>query len=160
MCLDNLQTSNRSNLNALEGRTGFEFVRGDIIGELPVTIRDRAHRFKQIYNCACAVMPPHYQVHPQHMIITGMVTTSPRLQLASRAGAPFLLASTSETHGDPEMHPRREDYRGWVSCTGPRACQDEDKRAAEALACDLCRTARAEVHVARIFNTDEPDAGG
>lgn len=156
VCLDNLQTSNKSNLDGLESRPGFEFVRGDIVDELPATIRGRAHRFKQIYNLACAASPPQYQVDPEHTMLTNVVGTDRLLRLASEAGARFLLTSTSEVYGDPEMHPQREDYRGWVSCTGPRACYDEGKRAAEALTYDFCRTGRAEVRVARIFNTYGP----
>ena len=59
-------------------------------------------------------------------------------------------------YGDPEVHPQTEDYRGWVSCTGPRACYDEGKRAAETLAFDFLRAHRADVRVARIFNTYGP----
>ncbi|RSV40710.1 SDR family NAD-dependent epimerase/dehydratase [Sphingomonas sp. ABOLE] len=156
VCLDNLQTSNLSNLRGLEGRRGFEFVRGDVVDELPATILERAHRFKQIYNLACAASPPQYQVDPEHTMLTNVVGTDRLLRLASEAGARFLLTSTSEVYGDPEMHPQREDYRGWVSCTGPRACYDEGKRAAEALTYDFCRSGRAEVRVARIFNTYGP----
>lgn len=156
VCLDNLQTANRSNLDALEGRAGFEFIRGDIVDELPASIRDRAHRLKQIYNLACAASPPQYQVDPEHTMLTNVVGTDRLLRLAAAGGARFLLTSTSEVYGDPEMHPQREEYRGWVSCTGPRACYDEGKRAAEALTYDFCRTGRAEVRVARIFNTYGP----
>lgn len=156
VCLDNLQTSNLSNLHALEGRPGFEFVRGDIVEALPASILARAHRFKQVYNLACAASPPQYQVDPEHTMLTNVVGTDRLLRLASEAGARFLLTSTSEVYGDPEMHPQRESYRGWVSCTGPRACYDEGKRAAEALTYDFCRTGRAEVRVARIFNTYGP----
>jgi UDP-glucuronate decarboxylase len=68
----------------------------------------------------------------------------------------MLLTSTSEVYGDPEVHPQTEEYRGWVSCTGPRACYDEGKRAAETLAFDFLRAHRADVRVARIFNTYGP----
>nr|WP_206364564.1 UDP-glucuronic acid decarboxylase family protein [Sphingomonas pokkalii] len=156
VCLDSLQTSNLSNLCALEDRPGFEFVRGDIVDALPASILERAHRFKQIYNLACAASPPQYQVDPEHTMLTNVVGTDRLLRLASAAGARFLLTSTSEVYGDPEAHPQREEYRGWVSCTGPRACYDEGKRAAEALTYDFCRTGRTEVRVARIFNTYGP----
>jgi UDP-glucuronate decarboxylase len=78
------------------------------------------------------------------------------LHLAEDTGARLLLTSTSEVYGDPEVHPQSEDYRGWVSCTGPRACYDEGKRAAETLAFDYLRTGRSDVRVARIFNTYGP----
>lgn len=156
VCIDNLQTSNRTNLNALQERPGFEFVQADIVDPLPASILARSHRFKQIYNCACAASPPQYQVDPEHTMLTNVVGTDRLLRLAAEAGARFLLTSTSEVYGDPEVHPQREEYRGWVNCTGPRACYDEGKRAAEALTFDFCRTGRAEVRVARIFNTYGP----
>jgi UDP-glucuronate decarboxylase len=85
-----------------------------------------------------------------------VVGTSNLLRLAEETGARLLLTSTSEVYGDPEVHPQTEDYRGWVSCTGPRACYDEGKRAAETLAFDFLRLHRADVRVARIFNTYGP----
>jgi UDP-glucuronate decarboxylase len=85
-----------------------------------------------------------------------VVGTRNLLRLAEETGARLLLSSTSEVYGDPEVHPQREDYRGWVSCTGPRACYDEGKRAAETLAFDFLRAHRADVRVARIFNTYGP----
>jgi UDP-glucuronate decarboxylase len=78
------------------------------------------------------------------------------LGLAKRLGIPILQASTSEIYGDPDVHPQPEDYRGLVSVSGPRACYDEGKRAAETLCADYARAGRAAVRVARIFNTYGP----
>ena len=78
------------------------------------------------------------------------------LQLAEKTGARLLLTSTSEVYGDPEVHPQPETYRGNVNPIGPRACYDEGKRAAETLVFDYDRAGRAEVRVARIFNTYGP----
>jgi UDP-glucuronate decarboxylase len=89
-------------------------------------------------------------------MLTNVLGTRNLLRLAEETGARLLLTSTSEVYGDPEMHPQSEDYRGCVSCTGPRACYDEGKRAAETLAFDFLRTRRADVRVARIFNTYGP----
>ena len=89
-------------------------------------------------------------------MLTCVVGTSNLLRLAEQAGGRFLLTSTSEVYGDPEVHPQQEAYRGSVNCTGPRACYDEGKRAAEALTFDFGRMRRAEVRVARIFNTYGP----
>jgi UDP-glucuronate decarboxylase len=86
-------------------------------------------------------------------MLTNVLGTRNLLRLAEVHGARLLLTSTSEVYGDPEMHPQPESYRGWVSCTGPRACYDEGKRAAETLAFDYQRMGRADVRVARIFNT-------
>ncbi|WP_313931886.1 bifunctional glycosyltransferase/UDP-glucuronate decarboxylase [Sphingomonas sp. BAUL-RG-20F-R05-02] len=156
VCLDNLQTSRESNLRALIDHPRFEFVEGDIVNPLPASITAGAARIKRIYNLACAASPPQYQLDPEHTMLTNVTGTNHLLRLAETAGARFLLTSTSEVYGDPEMHPQREDYRGFVSCTGPRACYDEGKRAAEAMTFDFQRMQRAEVRVARIFNTYGP----
>jgi UDP-glucuronate decarboxylase len=156
LCLDNLQTARPSNLRLLEGRRGFRFVEADIVNPLPDAVTEVAHRITRIYNLACAASPPQYQADPEHTMLTNVVGTNHLLRLAERVGARVLLTSTSEVYGDPEMHPQREDYRGSVNCTGPRACYDEGKRAAEALAFDYVRMHRAEVRVARIFNTYGP----
>ncbi|WP_267393602.1 MULTISPECIES: UDP-glucuronic acid decarboxylase family protein [unclassified Sphingomonas] len=157
VCLDNLQTARPSNLRSLEDHPHFEFVEADVVNPLPAAVTDRASRFTRVYNLACAASPPQYQADPEHTMLTNVVGTSHLLRLAETAGARFLLTSTSEVYGDPEVHPQQEGYRGWVNCTGPRACYDEGKRAAEALAFDFARMGRAEVRVARIFNTYGPN---
>jgi nucleoside-diphosphate-sugar epimerase/spore maturation protein CgeB len=156
VCLDNLQTARPSNLRLLENHPNFEFIEADIVNPLPREILYRTGRFERVYNLACAASPPQYQADPEHTMLTCVVGTDNLLRLAEAAGARFLLTSTSEVYGDPEVHPQREDYRGWVSCTGPRACYDEGKRAAEAMAFDFARMKRADVRVARIFNTYGP----
>jgi len=89
-------------------------------------------------------------------MLTNVVGTRNLLRVAERHKARFLLTSTSEVYGDPEVHPQPESYRGWTSCTGPRACYDEGKRAAETLTFDFQRHGRADVRVARLFNTYGP----
>ena len=156
VCLDNLQTSRPANLASLENHSRFEFVEADVVDALPAAIIDRAERFKRVYNLACAASPPQYQADPEHTMLSCVVGTDRLLRLAEQAGGRFLLTSTSEVYGDPEVHPQSEEYRGSVSCTGPRACYDEGKRAAEAMTFDFARMRRAEVRVARIFNTYGP----
>ncbi|WP_022681697.1 UDP-glucuronic acid decarboxylase family protein [Sphingobium bisphenolivorans] len=156
LCLDNMLTARPGNLRALTNHPGFSFVRADITDPLPDEVVEQADRIERIYNLACAASPPHYQSDPEHTMLTNVVGTDRLLRLAEQSGARFLLTSTSEVYGDPEQHPQREDYRGWVNCTGPRACYDEGKRAAEAMAFDFGRLQRAEVRVARIFNTYGP----
>lgn len=157
VCLDNLQTSRRSNLLALRRYENFEFVQADITAPLPSSIVSRTRRFHRIYNLACAASPPQYQADPEHTMLTSVIGSDRLLRLAEASRARFLLTSTSEVYGDPEAHPQREDYRGNVSCIGPRACYDEGKRAAEALTFDFARCGRADVRVARIFNTYGPN---
>lgn len=156
VCLDNLQTSREANILALGGSDRFEFVEADISRPLPGTITRRASQFTRVYNLACPASPPLYQADPEHTMLTNVLGTRELLRLAETAGARFLLTSTSEVYGDPDVHPQPESYRGNVSCIGPRACYDEGKRAAETLAFDFRRSGRVDVRVARIFNTYGP----
>ena len=155
VCVDNLLTSRASNLSALEDHPNFTFVEADVVDALPPSVTDR--RYDRVYNLACAASPPQYQADPEHTMLTNVVGTDRLLRLAERDGARFLLTSTSEVYGDPEHHPQQESYRGFVNCTGPRACYDEGKRAAEALTFDFARMKRTDVRVARIFNTYGPN---
>ena len=156
ICLDNFQTGRAENLRQFERESRFEFVEHDVIDGLPQWLRGGRTKFTHIFNLACAASPPHYQADPEHTLLTSVVGTRNLLRLAEETGARLLLSSTSEVYGDPEVHPQTEEYRGWVSCTGPRACYDEGKRAAETLAFDFLRAHRADVRVARIFNTYGP----
>ena len=150
-CADNLLTSSRSNLRTLEKSADFVFIEHDICNSLAVD-----EPLEAVYNLACAASPPRYQADPVHTMMTSVVGTANLLALAEKHGARFLQASTSEVYGDPEQHPQREDYWGHVNCTGPRACYDEGKRAAETLCFDFLRAGRVDARVARIFNTYGP----
>ncbi|MFC0410733.1 UDP-glucuronic acid decarboxylase family protein [Roseomonas elaeocarpi] len=156
LCLDNLQTGRMENLRHLERDSRFNFVQADISEPLPAALSASRIRPTRIFNLACAASPPHYQADPEHTMLTSVLGTRSLLRLAEATGARFLQASTSEIYGDPEMHPQREDYWGNVNPTGPRACYDEGKRAAETLTFDFGRARRAEVRVVRIFNTYGP----
>jgi len=154
IALDNLQTGRLDNIEHLQRSGRFEFFRHDVIDELPRRLNTLP--ISRIFHLASAASPDRYQADPEHTMLTNVVGTRNALRLAERTGARLLLTSTSEVYGDPEVHPQSEDYRGNVSCTGPRACYDEGKRAAEALAFDFLRLGRADVRVARIFNTYGP----
>ncbi len=156
VCLDSYLTGRPCNLKHLEHESRFDVVEADVIDRLPSKIRLAKTRFTHIYNLACAASPPHYQADPEHTMLTCVLGTRNLLKLAEEMDARFLISSTSEVYGDPEVHPQVESYRGWVNCTGPRACYDEGKRAAEALTFDYARLGRADVRVARIFNTYGP----
>ena len=156
ICLDNLQTGRMENLRSLTRERRFEFVEHDVTEGLPQWLRAARGGLSHIYHLACAASPPHYQADPEHTMLTNVLGTRNLLRLAEETGARLLLTSTSEVYGDPEVHPQPEDYRGWVNCTGPRACYDEGKRAAETLAFDFLRARRADVRVARLFNTYGP----
>src|ERR671926_207296 len=156
ICLDNFRTGRKQNLRHLDREPRFDVVEADIIHPLPASLRSGRTTLNQIFNLACAASPPHYQADPEHTLLTSVLGTRNLLRLAESTGARFLLASTSEVYGDPEVHPQAESYWGHVNPTGPRACYDEGKRAAETLAFDFERAGRADVRVARIFNTYGP----
>ena len=151
ICLDNFITGTRDNLAHLADHPRFELVEHDVIDPLPADLKPT-----RIYHLACPASPPFYQADPEHTLLTNVLGTRNALRLAEETGARLLLTSTSEVYGDPEVHPQPEDYRGSVNCTGPRACYDEGKRAAETLLFDYHRAGRADVRVARIFNTYGP----
>lgn len=151
-CVDNFVSGLRENVQPFKRQANFRLVEHDICHPL---VKDLG-RFDEIYNLACAASPPRYQADPIHTMTTSVVGTLNLLELAERHDARLLQASTSEVYGDPEQHPQCEDYRGSVNCTGPRACYDEGKRAAEALCFDFVRLGRVDVRVARIFNTYGP----
>jgi UDP-glucuronate decarboxylase len=154
VCLDNLMTGRRDNLSRLAGERAFDFIEHDVIEPLPAWLCRAG--ITRIYHFACAASPDHYRGDPEHTMLTNVAGTRHVLRLAEQTGARLLLASTSEVYGDPEVHPQTEEYAGLVNCTGPRACYDEGNRAAEALTFDFHRHQRADVRVARIFNTYGP----
>jgi len=151
LCVDSFITGSVSNVQPLANHPQFRLIEADICD-----LRSIDEPLDQIYNLACAASPPQYQADPVHTMMTCVAGTRNLLALAEYHNASFLQASTSEVYGDPAEHPQREDYRGNVSCTGPRACYDEGKRAAEALCFDLVRAGRVDARVARIFNTYGP----
>jgi UDP-glucuronate decarboxylase len=154
ICVDSFITGSAGNLAQLAAEPRFEVIEHEVIEALPERLRRSG--VTHIYNLASVASPPHYQADPEHTLLTNVVGTRNLLRLAEDSGARLLLASTSEVYGDPEEHPQHEGYRGSVNCTGPRACYDEGKRAAETLAFDFHRAGRADVRVARLFNTYGP----
>lgn len=151
LCVDSYLTGAKANVLPLQNHPLFRMIEADIC-----ELHEIDEPVDEIYNLACAASPPQYQADPVHTMMTCVLGTGNLLFLAERHAASFLQASTSEVYGDPEQHPQREDYRGNVSCTGPRACYDEGKRAAEALCFDMLRTSRVDARVVRIFNTYGP----
>ncbi len=151
LCVDSFITGNEDNLYPVKDHPRFSLLKHDVCEPIrPDRPIDRIH------NLACAASPPHYQADPVHTMRTCVLGTLNLLELAERCGARFLQASTSEVYGDPDLHPQEEAYTGSVNCTGPRACYDEGKRAAEAMCFDFLRSGRADIRVARIFNTYGP----
>ena len=151
ICVDSFLSGRRRNVRPLTNHPSFTLIEGDVTA--PIMIPGP---LDQIYNLACAASPPQYQADPVHTMRTNVIGCGNLLELARTKGARFLQASTSEVYGDPLTHPQTEDYWGNVNCTGPRACYDEGKRAAETLCFDYLRAGTIDVRVARIFNTYGP----
>jgi UDP-glucuronate decarboxylase len=149
ICLDNLFTGSRANIDALLDNHRFELVRHDVCEPLNLEV-------DEIYHLACPASPVHYQRNPVRTIRTCVQGTLNVLDLARDVHARVLIASTSEVYGDPQTHPQVESYWGNVNPIGPRACYDEGKRCAEALAVSYARQYGVGVRIARIFNTYGP----
>jgi UDP-glucuronate decarboxylase len=149
ICLDNFYTGRKQNILKWINHPYFEVIRHDITEPIRLEV-------DQIYHLACPASPVHYQYNPVKTIKTNVVGTLNMLGLAKRVKARFLLTSTSEIYGDPEVHPQPEDYRGNVNPIGIRSCYDEGKRVAETLTFDYHRQNNIDVRVARIFNTYGP----
>jgi len=149
ICLDNFYTGRKHNLLKWIGNPYFELIRHDVTEPIRLEV-------DQIYHLACPASPVHYQYNPVKTIKTNVMGTLHMLGLAKRVKARFLLASTSEVYGDPDVHPQPEEYRGNVNTIGIRSCYDEGKRVAETLAFDYHRQNDVDIRVARIFNTYGP----
>ena len=149
VCLDNFFTGTRTNVEHLLDNHRFELFRHDVTTPLTMEV-------DEVYHLACPASPIHYQRNPVRTIRTAVEGTLNLLDLAREAKARIMIASTSEIYGDPVEHPQRETYWGNVNPIGPRACYDEGKRCAEALAVSYATQYGVEVRIARIFNTYGP----
>ena len=150
ICVDNLYSSNISNIESLKNNPNFIFINQDVC-ELNID-----YKVDQIYNLACPASPVHYQADPVKTIKTNILGSINILELAKKNKAKILQASTSEVYGDPKISPQKEDYWGNVNPIGIRSCYDEGKRAAETLFFDYYRQYNLEIKVCRIFNTYGP----
>jgi dTDP-glucose 4,6-dehydratase len=151
VAIDNLATGRLSNIEHLFGHDGFTFVRHDVSSYVWVPGPVDA-----VLHLASPASPKDYLDLPIQTLKVGSLGTHNTLGLAKDKGARFLLASTSEVYGDPQVHPQPESYWGHVNPVGPRGVYDEAKRFAEAMAMAYYRTHGVEVRIARIFNTFGP----
>ncbi|KAG8816685.1 UDP-glucuronic acid decarboxylase 1 [Serendipita sp. 399] len=147
--IDNFFTGSKTTVSHWIGHPNFELLRHDVTEPLNIEC-------DQIYHLACPASPPHYQFDAIKTLKTSFMGTLNMLGLAKRTKARFLITSTSEIYGDPQVHPQPEDYWGNVNPIGIRACYDEGKRVAETLTYSYQRQENVEVRVARIFNTFGP----
>jgi dTDP-glucose 4,6-dehydratase len=144
-------TGNAENISHLVGKPGFEFLKHDVTNDLYI-----AKPLWAILHFASPASPIDYHEHPIPTLKVGAMGTHKMLGLAKAKNARFLLASTSEVYGDPQVHPQPETYWGHVNPVGPRGVYDEAKRYAEALAMAYHRVHGVQTRIVRIFNTYGP----
>ncbi len=151
ICMDNLITGSLDNIESYFGRDGFTFVQHDVTNFIHVP-----GKLDYILHFASPASPIDYLKLPIQTLKVGSLGTQKAIGLAKSKGARFLLASTSETYGDPLVHPQPEDYWGNVNPVGPRGVYDEAKRFAEATTMAYHRHHGVDTRIVRIFNTYGP----
>jgi dTDP-glucose 4,6-dehydratase len=149
--MDNFITGHPDNIAHLSGNPAFEFVQHDVTNFMYVE-----GELDGVLHFASPASPVDYLEQPIPTLKVGSLGTHKALGLAKAKGARFLLASTSEVYGDPEVHPQPESYWGNVNPVGPRGVYDEAKRFAEALTMAYHRYHAMETRIVRIFNTYGP----
>jgi dTDP-glucose 4,6-dehydratase len=150
ICVDNLESSTLANLEHLRD-DGFSFLNHDVIEHIAID-----EPVDYVFHLAALASPIDYLRQPLHSLKTGSYGTHHALGLAKWKRARFLLASTSEIYGDPQVHPQPETYWGHVNPIGPRGVYDEAKRYAEALTMAYHNQQGVDTAIVRIFNTYGP----
>jgi nucleoside-diphosphate-sugar epimerase len=153
-CVDNLSTGSMENIQQLAVSGNFIFIEHDIVKPLPAEFSET--EFDQIYHLASPASPAVYKKMPIETLWVNAAGTKNVLDLAVRARADLLFASTSEVYGDPAVHPQTEDYFGNVNPVGERSCYDEGKRYAESLVTAYAAKHGLNASIVRIFNTYGP----
>ena len=149
--LDNLLTGNKNNISHLLSNKNVSFVEHDVQNHIQIE-----DEIDFIFHFASAASPLAYQEYPVNTLKAGSIGTINTLGLAKVKKAGYLLASTSEVYGDPEISPQNEDYWGNVNPNGERSMYDEAKRFAEAATATYSRTYNLNTKIVRIFNTYGP----
>jgi len=150
-CVDNLITGSLKNINHLSKDKDFEFIRHDVSKQLHIK-----GRIDYVLHFASPASPVDYLKHPIPTLKVGSLGAHNTLGLAKLKKARYLIASTSEVYGDPQVHPQKETYWGHVNPVGPRGCYDEAKRFAEAITMAYHRYHKIDTRILRIFNTYGP----
>jgi dTDP-glucose 4,6-dehydratase len=151
VALDNMITGSARNIAHLESHPQFRFISHDVT--LPIEIEGHVDA---VLHMASPASPKDYLEFPIETLEVGSSGTRQMLELARKKDASFLLTSTSESYGDPQVHPQVETYWGNVNPVGPRSCYDESKRFAEAMTMAYHRKFGVRTNIARIFNTYGP----
>ena len=151
LCLDNFLTSSPRNIEHLQSNPRFRLLQLDVTENI-----DIPGKINVIYHFASPASPADYLKLPIQTMSAGALGTLHTLGMAKEKCARFVLASTSEVYGDPELHPQPESYWGHVNPIGPRSVYDEAKRFAEALTMAYRRYHGVNTGIIRIFNTAGP----
>lgn len=146
--LDNFLTGSPDNISNLFGNPKFRFIKYDVTNFIYIH-----GKIDMILHFASPASPKDYLKHPIHTMKVDSIGTLNTLGLAKEKKSRYVLASTSEVYGDPEVHPQKETYWGNVNPIGPRSVYDEAKRFAEALSLAYFREHNVDVRILRIFNT-------
>ena len=154
ICLDNLLTGSKKNIEHLLDKPNFEFVEGDVTGDLEDNAKFADVNY--IFHLASPASPIDYQNYPEETFLANSMGTLNVLNLGKKTGAGVLIASTSEIYGDPLEHPQKETYFGNVNTFGPRSCYDESKRYGETATYIYLRKYDIDARIIRIFNTYGP----
>ena len=149
ICVDNVETGSLRNIEHIRDPATFRFLQLDIVE--PYFVDDEP--IDVVYHLASPASPIDYLRLPLHTLKVGSYGTHHTLGLAKKHRARFLIASTSEVYGDPQVHPQHEEYWGHVNPIGPRGVYDEAKRYAEALTMAYHRQQGVDTAIIRIFNT-------
>ncbi|MFN8050837.1 MAG: GDP-mannose 4,6-dehydratase [Acidimicrobiales bacterium] len=151
VCVDNLITGSKENVELLGERDGFEFVHHDVSQPFDVDGDVDA-----VMHFASPASPKDYLYHPLATLRVGSDGTFNTLDLALAKGARYMVASTSEIYGEPQVNPQPESYWGNVNPNGPRSVYDEAKRFAEAVTASYRRSLGVDTSIVRYFNTYGP----
>ena len=151
IAIDNLGSGDKGNISGLGENDHFTFIKHDI--RKPLKIEGHVDH---VYNLASRASPVDFSSHPVEIMMTNSQGTYNLINMAIEHEASFLMASTSESYGDPDVSPQPETYWGHVNPVGPRSCYDESKRFSEALTMTFIRHHGLNGRIIRIFNTYGP----
>ncbi len=151
ICMDNFITGSENNIAELKNNPNFKFILHDVSNYIAID-----EDIDCVMHFASIASPKNYSKYPIKTLKAGALGTYNCLGLAKEKNADFVLASTSEVYGDPEIHPQKENYWGHVNPVGPRGCYDESKRFAESIVTAYHNTHNINTKIIRIFNTYGP----
>ena len=156
ICLDNLITGSKRNVEEFIENPNFLFLEDDIVSSTFVETCLLFPKIDEIYHLACIASPDKYKEYSIETLSTCFQGTKNVLELAKHFDSKVMFSSTSEVYGDPTVHPQPEEYYGNVNTMGERSCYDEGKRVAESLVYEYRRKFHLDLKVVRIFNTYGP----